>query len=204
MTTRPWAPSSALTRECTAGSTCQSSPPHAEGSGSPPWWEECLQSGDTMETFTLTQWRLLSHEWTGQQSKCSRLICFQTCVEFCTRSSTNLSDFCYLWHSDGSWWAQCPTAVPEPESPSVRLTSARSETSDKAPATWSTACDGPLQGDWLLGHRQAQSPHKHTTRSTQAGRSDPMFVQWDFDDLKCTFDKSEVFSDKMTLWKRLF
>lgn len=49
--------------------------------------------------------------------------------------------FVYLCCSDGSWWAQCLTAVLELESLSARLTSARSETSDKAPATWSTACE---------------------------------------------------------------
>lgn len=46
-----------------------------------------------------------------------------------------------FFRSDGSWWAQCLTAVLEPEWLSVRLMSARSGTSARAPATWPTACD---------------------------------------------------------------
>lgn len=47
----------------------------------------------------------------------------------------------FVCRPDGSWWAQCLTAVLEPEWPSARLTSARSGTSARAPATWPTACD---------------------------------------------------------------
>ena len=49
--------------------------------------------------------------------------------------------FLSVLHSDGSWWVRCLTAVPEPEWPSVRLTSARSGMSARAPATWPTACE---------------------------------------------------------------
>lgn len=66
MTIHLWVLSSALTRECTAGSTCPSWPPPAGESAWRLWWEECSQSGVTTGTSTWTQWRLSSLEWTGE------------------------------------------------------------------------------------------------------------------------------------------
>lgn len=79
--------------------------------------------------------------------------------------------FVYLCCSDGSWWAQCLTAVLELESLSVRLTSARSEMSDKAPATWSTACE--LHST----HYQATDCQATVTSDncTKSGKFHPMF-----------------------------
>lgn len=77
----------------------------------------------------------------------------------------------YLCCSDGSWWAQCLTAVLELESPSVRLTSARSETSDKAPATWSTACELHSTHNQATGC-QATVTSDHCTKSE---KFHPMF-----------------------------
>lgn len=79
--------------------------------------------------------------------------------------------FACVCSSGGSWLVQCLTAVPEPELPFVHLTSARSGTSARAPATWSTVCDGHRSyghvTDRLLGSSvdqvAAQAPNINQT-----------------------------------------
>lgn len=70
--------------------------------------------------------------------------------------------------TDGSWWVQCLIAVPEPEWLSVHLTSARSETSARGPATWSTACDlrSTSQVTDFLVTTRSDHCTKHTTQQS--------------------------------------
>lgn len=68
---------------------------------------------------------------------------------------------------DGSWWARCLTAVPEPGWPSARLTSARSGTSARVPATWPTACDRCQVTDWLTDGQVGTPSQPITVQSTR-------------------------------------